>query len=255
MPSRRTRTTTTPAPKTATAKDNAELVDQLCALKLTRTAADLDDFIARATKRRWSPRVILEELVRQELEERERRSLERRKKDAKLGRFKPIDKFDWSWPTKIDRSIIDRALSGALVAERENLVLIASQGLGKTMLGCNIAHAAVIEGYSALFVEASTMLLDLGAQDSARALERRFRHYARPDLLCIDENKSVVITTNLAFTDWPTIFPGASCVTALIDRLTHHADICLIEGESYRTREAEERAKARRSARNPSQKK
>jgi hypothetical protein len=94
MPSRRTRTTTTQTPKTTTTKGNAELVDQLSALKLTRTAADLDDFIARATKRRWSPHVILEELVRQELEERERRSLERRKKDAKLGRFKPIDKFD-----------------------------------------------------------------------------------------------------------------------------------------------------------------
>ena len=164
------------------------------------------------------------------------------------------------------------------MAERENLVMIASQGLGKTLLACNIAHAAVLEGYSALFVEASTMLLDLGAQDSARTLERRLRHYARPDLLCIDEvgylsydaraadllfevvsrryeNKSVVITTNLAFSDWPTIFPGASCVTALIDRLTHHADICLIEGESYRTREAEERALARQAAPKPSKKK
>ncbi len=258
------------ATTTATTTTNDELVDQLTALKLTRTASELDDFIARATKRRWSVHVILEELARQELEEREHRSLERRKKDAKLGRFKPIDQFDWNWPTKINRSMMDRALSGPLVAERENLVMIASQGLGKTMLARNIAHAAVLEGYSALVVEASTMLLDLGAQDSARALERRLRHYARPDLLCIDEvgylsydaraadllfevvsrryeNKSVVITTNLVFTEWPTIFPGASCVTALIDRLTHHADICLIEGESYRTREADERAKARQS--------
>ncbi len=268
MPSRSTRTT---IPKNPTTTNHAELVDQLSALRLTRTATDLDDFIARATKRRWSPHVLLEELARQELEERERRSLERRKSDAKLGRFKPIDKFDWNWPTKIDRSIIDRALSGALVAERENLVLVASQGLGKTMLGCNIAHAAVLEGYSALFVEASKMLLDLGAQDSARALERRLRHYARPDLLCIDEvgylsydaraadllfevvsrryeHKSIVITTNLAFSDWPDIFPNASCVTALIDRLTHHAEICIIEGESYRHREAEETRNARRPA-------
>ena len=106
------------------------------------------------------------------------------------------------------------------------------------------------------------MLLDLSAQDSARALERRLRHYARPTLLCVDEvgylsydaraadllfevvsrryeKKSLVITTNLAFKDWPTIFPNASCVTALIDRLTHHADICLIEGQSFRRREAE----------------
>ncbi len=96
------------------------------------------------------------------------------------------------------------------------------------------------------------------------------RYYAKPALLCIDEvgylsydaraadllfevvsrryeKKSVVITSNLAFKDWPTIFPNASCVTALIDRLTHHADIALIEGESYRLREAEESRKARQS--------
>ena len=241
-----------------------ELAKQLSALRLPRTAADLDDFLARATKGRWSAPVVLEELVRQELQEREQRSLERRLRAARLGRFKPIDEFDWNWPTKIDRALIDRALDGDLVQERENLVLVAAQGLGKTMLARNIAHAAVLQGHSALFIEASRMLLDLGSQDSSRGLERRLRHYARPALLCIDEvgylsydaraadllfeivsrryeHKSVVITTNLAFSDWPSVFPNASCVTALIDRLTHHADVCKIEGQSYRHREAEER--------------
>jgi len=245
-----------------------ELRTQLEALRLPRTAADLDDFLARATKGRWSAPVVLEELVRQELQEREQRSLERRLRSARLGRFKPIDEFDWNWPTKIDRALIDRALVGDLVRERENLVLVAAEGLGKTMLARNIAHAAVLQGYSALFTEASSMLLDLGSQDSARGLERRLRHYARPALLCVDEvgylsydaraadllfevvsrryeNKSVVITTNLAFADWSSVFPNASCVTALIDRLTHHADVCLIEGESYRHREAEQRKKQR----------
>ena len=61
------------------------------------------------------------------------------------------------------------------------------------------------------------------------------------------ESKSVVVTTNLAFSDWPTIFPSASCLVALIDRLTHHADIATIEGDSYRRREAEAARKARRS--------
>lgn len=245
-----------------------ELRTQLEALRLPRTAADLDDFLARATKGRWSAPVVLEELVRQELQERERRSLERRLGAAHLGRLKPIDEFDWNWPTKIDRALIERALGGDLVRERDNLVLVAAQGLGKTMLARNIAHAAVLQGYSALFTEASSLLLDLGSQDSARGLERRLRHYARPALLCVDEvgylsydaraadllfevvsrryeQKSVVITTNLAFADWPGVFPNASCVTALIDRLTHHADVCLIEGESYRHREAEERKKRR----------
>ncbi len=130
---------------------------------------------------------MLEELARAECAERERRSLERRRRAAKLGRFKPIDEFDWNWPTKIDRSVLDRALSGELVRQRENLILVAAQGLGKTLLARNIAHEAVLQGHSALFIEASRMLLDLGAQESARALERRLRHYAQPELLCIDE--------------------------------------------------------------------
>lgn len=265
MPSPSATTTPQPAAKTPT---TTELAGQLQALRLTRTAEDLDDFLARATKRRWSPRVVLEALAREEHAERERRSLERRRRAAKLGRFKPLDAFDWDWPRKIDRPALERALSGELVRQRENLILVAAQGLGKTMLARNIAHEAVLQGHSALFVEASRMLLDLGAQDSARALERRLRHYARPALLCVDEvgylsydaraadllfevvsrryeQRSIVITTNLAFSDWPGIFPNASCVTALIDRLTHHADICLIEGRSFRRREAEESRKAR----------
>jgi len=250
--------------RVSTRRSQPELAEQLHALGLLRTAEDLDDFLARATKQRFSPQVLLEELARQEIAERERRSLERRLRAAKLGRFKPLDEFDWSWPRKIDRAALDRALSGELVRQHDNLILVAAQGLGKTLLARNIAYAAVLQGHSALFIEASRMLLDLGAQDSARSLERRLRHYAKPALLCIDEvgylsydaraadllfevvsrryeEKSVVITTNLAFQDWPTIFPNASCVTALIDRLTHHADICLIEGQSYRRREAEAR--------------
>ena len=248
----------------STTTPKTELPEQLHALRLPRTAEDLDDFLARATKQRWSARVVLEELVRQETADRERRSLERRLSDAKLGRFKPIDEFDWNWPTHIDRPALERALSGELVRKRENLVLVAAQGLGKTLLARNIAHTAVLQGHSALFIEASRLLLDLGAQDSARSLEQRLRHYAKPALLCLDEvgylsydaraadllfqvvsrryeQKSLVITTNLAFKEWPTIFPNASCVTALIDRLIHHADLCRIEGESYRHREAEAR--------------
>jgi len=135
MPSRSPKTPLSAPTKTAT-----ELVRQLETLRLTRTAEDLDDFLARATKRRWSPRVVLEEMAREECAERERRSLERRRRAAKLGRFKPIDEFDWNWPKKIDRSVLDRALSGELVRQRENLILVAAQGLGKTLLARNIAH-------------------------------------------------------------------------------------------------------------------
>ena len=179
--------------------------------------------------------------------------------------------FDWNWPRRIDRGAVDRALAGDLVASKDNLIFVAAHGLGKTMVLRNVVHEAVLRGYSALYVEASKMLLDLGSQETARALDRRLRYYARPALLAVDEvgylsydaraadllfevvsrryeSKSVAMATNLAFSDWPTVFPNATCVTALVDRLTHHADIVLIEGESYRKREAEAARKARKNA-------
>lgn len=255
-----------PSDNTTTTTD---LAATLRALGLWRIADDLHDFLARATKSRWSSLQLLEELARLETIERARKSAERRLSRAHLGRFKPMADFDWSWPKKIDRDTVERVLALRFLERSENVVLAASQGLGKTMIARNVAHAAVLAGQSALFVSASDLLLDLAKQDTARTLERRLQHYARPHVLVVDEigylsydnraadllfqivsrryeKRSMILTTNLAFSDWNTVFPNAACATALIDRLTHHAEIIRIEGESYRVREAELADKARR---------
>lgn len=247
------------------------LADQLASLGLRYTAAHLDDLIATITKKRLAPLEIIELLVERESQHRAKQSLERRLAHSRIGRFKPIADYEWDWPTAIDRDAIEAALRLEFLDSSRNIVLVAPQGLGKTMIARNIAHAAVLAGHSVLLVTASQLLLDLSAQESARALERRFRHYCRPTLLCIDEigylsydarnadllfqiisrryeHKSVVMTTNLAFSDWPTIFPNATCATALIDRTVHHADVIAIEGESYRRREAEADKKTRRGS-------
>lgn len=257
-----------PSEKTTT--NASDLAKTLRALGLHRTADDLPDLIARATKSRWSPVQLLEEVARTETHERARKSVERRLSQAHLGRFKPMADFDWNWPKKIDREATERVLELSFLDRAENVVLVAPQGLGKSMIAQNIAHAAVLRGYSALFVSASDLLFDLSKQETPRALERRLRHYTRPHVLCIDEmgylsydnqaadmlfqivsrryeKRSTVLTTNLAFSDWNTVFPNAMCATALIDRLTHHAEILCLEGESYRKREAEMDQKTRRS--------
>ncbi|MBI5512240.1 MAG: ATP-binding protein [Deltaproteobacteria bacterium] len=254
-----------PAPTTT-----PTLSDALRALGLRRTAEDLADFLARATRSRWSPAVLLEELVRAEAQDRARRSLERRLAHARLGRFKPMADFEWSWPKSLDRDAVERALALGFLASGSNVILAAAQGLGKTMIAKNVAHQAVLQGHSVLCVTAADLVLDLGGQETARALERRLRHYVEPRLLAVDEvgyvtydnraadllfqvvsrryeHRSILLTTNLAFKDWGTIFPNAACVTALIDRLTHHAEIITITGESYRRREAEAAQKARRA--------
>ncbi len=249
----------------------SDLQDKLRRLGLIATAEGLDDLVALATKKRWSAVQIFEHLVDIEEKDRALRSLERRTSRSRLGKFKPMADFDWTWPKKIDRDLVDSAVRVDFLAAARNIVLVAPQGLGKTTIAQNIAHQAILAGHSVLFLTAAQLLLDLAAQDSARALDRRLQHYAKVSLLVLDEvgylafdsrnadllfqvisrryeKKSLVLTTNLAFNDWPSIFPSATCATALVDRVIHHADVIAIEGQSYRLREAEARTTARRKA-------
>lgn len=244
----------------------ATLSDQLRQLGLVHTAADLNDFLARATQKRWSPVVQLERLVQTELEARLHQRVERRLKDARLGRFKPLADFEWTWPTQIHRPTVERVFTLDFLTQRENVIIVAPNGLGKTMLAKNLVHQAILAGHAARFLTAADLILDLTSQDTARALQRRLRTYLRPSLIAIDEvgylaydahaadllfqvvsrryeQKSLVVTTNLPFKQWDTVFPNAACAVALIDRLTHHAEIISIEGESYRKREAEQAQK------------
>lgn len=250
----------------------SDLGERLQALGFMALADAFDDIVALVTTRRWGFAQAVEHVVTLEEKERARRGLERRQRRSKLERFKPMADFDWNWPDQIDRPLVDSALGLEFLPARRNIVLVAAQGLGKTMIAQNIAHQAILAGHTALFITASELLLDLGKQESARALERRIRYYAGITLLVIDEigflafdnrnadllfqivsrryeKKSLVLTTNLVFRDWSTIFPNAMCATALIERVVHHADVIGIQGKSYRAREAEhdtqERAKRR----------
>lgn len=253
------------------ATPTTDLSHHLSRIGLHVTAEGLDDFIARAAKHKWSPRMLLEEVVRAEGQDRARRSLERRLRNARLGRFKQIADFDWNWPKKIDRSLIESALSLDFISEARNLILLGANGLGKTMITKNIAHQAVLAGHSVVFRTASDLLGDL-AGDYPHLRRRKLNFYSRPALLCIDEvgylsydssaadllyevvnrryeRASLLITTNRAFKDWDSVFPNAACIATLLDRLTHHADVTLIEGQSYRVRESEQEAADRRKKR------
>jgi len=245
---------------------NSDLATQLKQVGLLCTAEALDDLLAHAATGRWSPRQLLEEIARSEIQDATRRSLERRLALAKLGRFKPMADFEWNWPKQIDRPLIERALTLDFLTRGRNLILCGTTGLGKTMIAKNIAHTAVLAGHSVLFRTASDLLAHLDG-DSPGLRRRKFRFYARPDLLVVDEcgylsydahaadllfeivnhryeRNSIVLTSNKGFKEWNTVFPNATCIAALLDRLTHHADVTLIEGDSYRMRESQMEAEA-----------
>jgi DNA replication protein DnaC len=250
----------------------SDLRTRLRALGLLTVSSSLDDLVALATKKRWGPAETLEHVADLEEKDRARRGLERRMSRSRLEKFKPMADFDWNWPSAIDRPLVESLLSLDFIEGARNVVLVAPGGLGKTMIAQNIAHRAVLAGRSVLFLSAAQLLLDLGAQESTRGLERRLHYYAKVGLLVVDElgflafdnrnadlifqvisrryeRKSLVLTTNLAFADWHTVFPSATCATALVERVVHHADIVKIEGDSYRLRESQTAATSRSNAR------
>src|SRR4051794_23654965 len=155
-------TMNSPAPKPITTINS--LTAQLTQIGLRALPAHLDDFLARAAKDRWSPHQILEHMVQEEVAERSRRSLERRLRLSGIKRFKPMADFEWTWPSRIERDIIERALTLDFMPEARNLVLVGRNGLGKTMIAQNICHAAVLAGHSVLFRSAAALLEDLHRQ-------------------------------------------------------------------------------------------
>jgi DNA replication protein DnaC len=208
----------------------------------------------------WLPK-----LVDDEERERDRRSLERRVREARIGHFKPMSEFDWSWPEEVDREQIDELFSLKFLGEKSNVILVGNNGLGKSMIAQNLANAAMMRGVSTRFVKASDMLNELVECDGSLARRRCLKKYCSVGLLAIDEvgymnydsrfadllyevisgryqKFSTIVTTNKAFRDWSEIFPHAACVHTLVDRLTHKSETVVLKGESYRHKEATERA-------------
>ena len=130
----------------------------------------------------WVP-----QLIELEEKERKRRSLERRIRHARIGQFKSMADFDWTWPKNVDRETLEDLFTLGFMNEGTNAILLGPNGVGKTMMMRNLAHQALLRGYTACFTTASDMLSDLAAQESSRALAQRLKRYTRPKLLCVDE--------------------------------------------------------------------
>ena len=213
------------------------------------------------------------QLVEMEEYERGRRSLERRIRSAKTGKFKPMADFDWTWPDKIDRAAIEDLFSFEFVKDGANVVLIGPNGVGKTTIAQNLVHSALIAGHTARFVTASEMLNDLASQDGRLALKRRIARFVRPAVLAVDEvgylsygvehadlmfdvinrrasaSRSTIVTTNKPFQEWGEVFPNSAAVVALVDRLVHRSEILDIDADSFRLKEAKEQDARRKAER------
>jgi DNA replication protein DnaC len=223
----------------------------------------LRSLLEELTKTKASPAQVCERLFVIERRERDARNLKARTRMATLGSFKTLDLFDWNHPTSIDKLLYEQMYTLEFIEHAENALFRGSSGLGKTTLAQNLGLCALAKGYTVRFSTLAAALADLLKQESLPAFERRLKRYTLTDLLILDElgylpcdsrsadilyniisrrheKRSTIISTNLAFKQWSTIFPGAACLVALVDRFSQHCHVVDIEGESWRQKENDE---------------
>lgn len=234
-----------------------DVIERFRKIGIRAEASALNALLAHATKSRISAAEFADQLITLELRARDDRNLARRMAEATLGAVVPLDRFDWNHPRSIERDKYEHLLHLEFLDRGENVLFRGQSGVGKTMLAQNLALRAVEKGHSVRFTTLGAALADLLKQESLPAVERRLRRYTSPDLLVLDEigylpsdarsadllynivsrrheKKSTIVTTNLAFKQWNTVFPGAACVVALVDRFAQHCHNFDIDADSWR---------------------
>ena len=242
--------------------DTTDLVELLRRIGIRASREAIEAWLTHAAKMKASPAQVTEQLCALEQREREARNLARRQKMATLGSPKTLDRFDWNHPRSIDRELYEQLHSSLdFIRRGENILLRGQAGVGKTTLAQNLGLRALERGFTVRFCTLPAALADLLRQESIPATERRLHRYTAPDLLCLDElgyvprdsraadllfhivsrrheARSVVITTNLAFKQWGSVFHDASCLGALVARFAQHCHVIDIDAESWRNKDA-----------------
>jgi len=243
------------------AKKTSELDDNLKYLKLSFMLENHEALCDTAVKKSWTHTQYLEALVRGEAQLRLDRSIQRRIHLARFPQIKTLDRFNWSWPKKINRLQVQNLFRLKFIEKNANVIFLGGVGLGKTHLAAALGYTACLKSHSVFFATAVDVINTLAAAQQVGRLKQELNKYIKPRVLILDEigylpidktgadlifqvisqryeRGSMIVTSNRAYKDWPAIFNNDSTLTsAILDRILHHAETVVIEGKSFRMKD------------------